>query len=234
MIVVSYNIKEGGSVIKRKRIGLLNQFRKADVCFLQETKLQNFNEKMEKEMWGDREMEWTHSDSDGASGGTVILWRPNAFVPILSFKGDGYVGIKVIAEGVCINFLKVYASCNSRIRREIWRDIESRIGASRGEEWCVGGDFNTVALEDERIGLSKVFNRRDMAGFNDFIENMDLVDLPCVGKKFMWFSGSGSSMSRLDTILVSDKLVIEWKLENQFVWKRELSDHCPVWIKGGG
>lgn len=55
------------------------------------------------------------------------------------FKGDGYMGIKVMVKGVCINFLNVYASCNSIIRRrELWSSIERRKGVSRGEECCIG------------------------------------------------------------------------------------------------
>lgn len=48
MIIVILNIRGGGSIIKRKIIGFLNQSVKVDMCFLQETKLFVFYSKMEK------------------------------------------------------------------------------------------------------------------------------------------------------------------------------------------
>lgn len=73
MIVVTHNIRGGGSVIKKKRIGFLNQSGKMDVCFLHETKLQKFDAKLAEELWGAKEVEWLNLDSTGAYGGLVIL-----------------------------------------------------------------------------------------------------------------------------------------------------------------
>lgn len=139
-----------------------------------------------------------------------------------------------MVKGMCTNFINVYASCNSRSRRDMWSCIKRRKGLSGVEEWCIGGDFNTVAIEEERIGISTWVKRRDMEDFNNFMENMNLIDLPCMGNRFTWFIGNGTSMSRLDRIMLTDKLVLDWKLDNQFVEKRVLSDQCPMWLKGGG
>lgn len=34
--------------------------------------------KSTEELWGDKDVEWNHIDSNGASGGSVILWRRNS------------------------------------------------------------------------------------------------------------------------------------------------------------
>lgn len=72
-----------------------------------------------------------------------------------------------------------------------------------------------------------------MANFCNFGKDMELVDLPCVGGKFTCFSGNDLAMSKLDRFPLTDNLVSDWKLVNQFLGKRVLSDHCPVWLKGG-
>lgn len=46
---------------------------KVDVCFLQETKLSLFNLNLAEGLWRAKDMEWTHLDSVGTSGGLVIL-----------------------------------------------------------------------------------------------------------------------------------------------------------------
>lgn len=41
---LSYNIRGSGMLSKRKRIGFLIQSNKTDLCFLQETKINGFDE----------------------------------------------------------------------------------------------------------------------------------------------------------------------------------------------
>lgn len=43
MNIFSYDIRGGGTVSKRKRISFLLNSSNIDVCFLQETKISNFN-----------------------------------------------------------------------------------------------------------------------------------------------------------------------------------------------
>jgi hypothetical protein len=42
-----------------------------------------------------------------------------------------------------------------------------------------------------------------MAVFDDFLNNLELVDMPLIGKRFMWFHPNGISLSRLDKVLIS-------------------------------
>jgi hypothetical protein len=43
----------------------------------------------------------------------------------------------------------------------------------------------------------------DMIVFNDFVDRMNLIDLPILGRKFVWFRPNKITMSRLDIFLVS-------------------------------
>lgn len=95
-------------------------------------------------------------------------------------------------------------------------------------------DFNIVVIEEGRTGISASVKRRDMVDFNNFMENMDLIDLPCMGNRCTWFSGSGTSMSRLDSILLTKMLVMGWKLDNQFVRKTVIFQFClKVEVRNG-
>lgn len=137
----------------------MNQYGNVNVFFLQETKFPHFTVKFSKHFWGSKDVEWMHMDSVGASGGSIILWRKNTLEPILSYKGTSYVGIKALFKGVCINFTNVYATWNSVVRRDMWISILSRRNSNWGEECCIGGDFNIVVSEKERIGKSKGVKR---------------------------------------------------------------------------
>jgi hypothetical protein len=68
------------------------------------------------------------------------------------------------------------------------------------------GDFNVVRDRNERIGLGLNLDEgrsSEMAVFDDFLNNLELVDMPLIGKRFMWFHPNGISLSRLDKVLIS-------------------------------
>ncbi|GLT98350.1 hypothetical protein SLE2022_158590 [Rubroshorea leprosula] len=95
--------------------------------------------------------------------------------------------------------------------------------------WCIAGDFNNVRSTKERRGRSEHSKYRE--DLNDFIENAGLVDLPLTRRKFNWYKGDGSAMSRLDRFLLSDDLLNFWGDCCQVGLNRSISDHCPMVLK---
>ncbi|XP_058741630.1 uncharacterized protein LOC131614017 [Vicia villosa] len=181
MIVVSYNIRGGGSRIKRKRVGFLIQKEDTDVCFIQESKLKEVDIGVVKELWGKDNVEWSSSDAIGASGGMLIMWRKDLFCLIFSFKGIGFIGMGVSWKGSLIYFVNVYASCDLSIRRRTWRRLVEIKNSFPVGSWCVGGDFNSVTHVDERVGCCNRNYSNDINCFRSFVENLDLVEPPTSG-----------------------------------------------------
>lgn len=50
-----------------------------------------------------------------------------------------------------------------------------------GEEWCVGGNFNTLMFKEERITKSVRSSGKDSTYFYNIVEEIELIDLPCLG-----------------------------------------------------
>lgn len=71
---------------------------------------------------------------------------------------------------------------------------------------------------------------QEMEEFAEFIKDMELIDVPVLGKKFTWFSSDGKSKSRLDRFLITEGIIEEWGVTNQWVGDRDISDHCPIWL----
>lgn len=61
-----------------------------------------------------------------------------------------------------------------------------------------------------------------MREFQSFIEDMELADLPVLGKKFTWFGADGNSMSRIDRFLLSGGIIARWKTSAQWVGDRDI------------
>ncbi|XP_058749655.1 uncharacterized protein LOC131622635 [Vicia villosa] len=116
-------------------------------------------------------------------------------------------------------------------RRRSWIQLLDIKKAHPGGNWCVGGDFNSIAHVEERRGISNRSFVNEVNDFKSFIEDLDLVDPPVVGGKFTWQNSRGKAMSRIDRFLISESLLVEWNVGAQVIGGRDLSDHAPIWIK---
>ncbi|WJX53700.1 hypothetical protein P8452_39668 [Trifolium repens] len=67
-----------------------------------------------------------------------------------------------------------------------------------------------------------------MTEFDTFLTELELEDCPIIGRYFTWFHPNGTSMSRLDRVLIS----LEWSdispNPSVRVLPRDVSDHCPL------
>src|SRR3954468_10495952 len=105
MNLLSYNIRGGGALSKRKRVSFLIQSFNIDICLLQETKIPCFSDIFAKNFWGGNGVELIASNSVGAAGGMVILWRKDSLSLNYNFIGKGYVGINFSWKGVRCNLV---------------------------------------------------------------------------------------------------------------------------------
>lgn len=139
MIIISYNIRGGGSRTKRKRVVFLVQKGEADVIFIQETKLCNVELSTIKDIWGDDRVEWSYSDANGASGGMLTMWKKNLFTLLYSFKGDKYLGLCVEQKVRLVYLVNIYALCDSSVRRRTWKKLVDFKNHNSHGSWCVDG-----------------------------------------------------------------------------------------------
>ncbi|EOY26420.1 Uncharacterized protein TCM_028025 [Theobroma cacao] len=86
-------------------------------------------------------------------------------------------------------------------RRAMWERLKLDMESFDGK-LCIGGNFNTVCYEEERIGRGDI--ERLAVSFNDFINVLGLMDLPLEGGKFTWCNykeqAAFSCLDRLEEI----------------------------------
>ncbi|XP_058753369.1 uncharacterized protein LOC131626563 [Vicia villosa] len=183
-------------------------------------------EETARTFWVSPDIGYSFSNSRGMSGGLLILWKEEKVEVISSFKGDGFLGIKVIWKGDCYYVVNVYSSCESNKKRILWNELLRLKDVFVDGEWILGGDFNVIKERRERKGRSGLVNHLEAGLFEDVINKSLLVDVPCKGKKFSWYSGDGKFISRIDRVLVAAN-VKEWlkfkvKGRGDFVLKEKL------------
>jgi hypothetical protein len=237
MIVCSYNIRGLGGRVKRRRIKQLILTEKVDFMAIQETKLEVISEALCHSLWGGSDCEWAFLPAEGNSGGILSIWRNVNSSLIFTFIGEGFVGV-CLEWGVRKNIffmVNVYAKCDIIAKRGLWDNIcMSKRGFGEGI-WCVVGDFNAVRRRDERRGVGIVNSSlltSEMREFDNFINTMNVKDMPSVGGNFMWFHPNGVAMSRIDMVLVSEEWFSLWGDYMVRVLPRDVSDHYPLLFKG--
>ncbi|KAI5387344.1 hypothetical protein KIW84_073465 [Lathyrus oleraceus] len=97
-------------------------------------------------------------------------------------------------------------------------------------EWVVG-DFNAVKNLTEKFGKVAYRMNMEMVEFSDFIDHMDLIDMPTIGNTLYWSSAVGGIASRINRLLVLEGPIEAWNIMGQEIGARDISNHIPVWTK---
>ncbi|XP_028080657.1 uncharacterized protein LOC114282206 [Camellia sinensis] len=122
-------------------------------------------------------------DSGGIEEGLLCVWRPEVFdlIDCCSNRNCIILSGKMhqLIECVVVN---VYAPNDRSMRRNLWK-ILGNLKLKFSKPWCIWGDFNEVRTVAER----KCCIRKNggMNEFNDFINSLELVDVPIIGMRVL-------------------------------------------------
>lgn len=141
---------------------------------------------------------YSFSNSLGKSGGIITLWKEDSVTVLNSFKGVGFLGIKVLWKNGIYYVFNIYSPCDLNKKIKLWKVLLDLKEKYEDEEWIIYGDFNSIKNSRERKGRSLVENIDETNAFVDFIGDCKLVDVPCIGKRLCWYNGDGKLMSTLD------------------------------------
>ncbi|KAH0693154.1 hypothetical protein KY290_021334 [Solanum tuberosum] len=81
----------------------------------------------------------------------------------------------------------VYAKCDEQERRGLWEDIHN-LSINMNLPWFVGGDFNFILNNEEKIGGLPVYPQ-EYEEFAICVNSCDLVDINFKGIPFTWWNG---------------------------------------------
>jgi hypothetical protein len=72
-------------------------------------------------------------------------------------------------------------------KKTLWVELLVAKRFNVADHFCILGDFNSVRSPEERKGaVGGLESSEDSRLFNVFIDNIGLVDLPLMGRKFTW------------------------------------------------
>ncbi|XP_074288833.1 uncharacterized protein LOC141613985 [Silene latifolia] len=125
----------------------------------------------------------------------------------------------------------VYAFNSSTERESLWTNL-SRLESGIQGPWAIGGDFNCVLTETERVGGT--FSRQDAEPFRHCLHRCEVIDSPAMGAIYTWNNKQCPAdrvYSRLDRFLVNQ----DWLNSFPFLYAHFLPegtfDHTPCLVQ---
>ncbi|XP_075076577.1 uncharacterized protein LOC107792041 [Nicotiana tabacum] len=126
----------------------------------------------------------------------------------------------------------IYAKCDAIERIELWDSLYA-MASDMDAPWLVGGDFNVIWDEEEKLGGLPV-SLNEIDDFRHCINTCNLFDLGFKGSIFTWWNGRAEEdciFKILDRCLANVEFQQKFPgIEVQHLSKTG-SDHSPMFLK---
>ena len=231
--MILWNVK--GLNDPRKRLVVKNLLRKwkCDVVCLQEMKIASMNRQLVCSLWSYLYVDWAVLEADWTAGGILIIWDKRVLEKVEVMVGTFSVSVKWqgVGDGFIWACSGVYGSNENIVRGHMWDEL---VGIQQywRISWCCIGDFNIIRFPSERRDETRL--TLAMEKFSEFIEDLNMVDLPLEGGSYTWSSGTNQpAMSKIDKALVTPDWEDHFRDVIQRILPRPISDHSPILLEAG-
>ncbi|XP_028193184.1 uncharacterized protein LOC114378756 [Glycine soja] len=183
---------------------------------------------------GDAEVSWEMQPATNTASGILCMWCEKSFRLQRKVTGNGFILLvgEWTREEQQVNIVTIYSPCDIHNKRLLWDAMRQLKEAAPGGLWCILGDFNSIRDTNERFGCGqRPSTDSSMTEFNEWIDDMEVLEIPCVGRKFTWYKSNGASRRRLDRFLVSPEWLGRWLASFQTTLARNFSYHCPILLR---
>ena len=224
MKIASWNIRGFGDENKKNMIKTLICKESIDIIGLIETKQSEIPQWMLKKCWGRTAFDFFQIDAIQNSGGLLLTWKQQAFLPCSSFANQRWlcvIGDLLESQTQCAICL-IYAPSDHQGRKHLWDQLRS-VKSSIEAPCILMGDFNEVLDPAERRG--SLNTSQGMRDFQDFIMDLQLIDMD-IGQSFTWLRKNAAS--RIDRILIDKELLLKFPNNKAYCKERVFSDHFSL------
>lgn len=125
MNILSWSIRGLNARIKRSTLRKLIRTHSPKFTFIQESKMEECNQKVLKSLWHVDDVEWCFSPSIGNSGGIVTIWNKEYFILDSSMVERNWIAISGIIPS--LNFkcclVNIYNPCSTEERAMVWNSL---------------------------------------------------------------------------------------------------------------
>ncbi|PWA52592.1 hypothetical protein CTI12_AA450330 [Artemisia annua] len=177
MKLISLNIRGVGECGKKRWIKSIIRNEKPDMIGIQETKRGVVDDEWVEDIWGGMGYGYTQLTATGNSGGILLIWDKGVFSCKDAIGDERFIAVRGSwqGKGGDIFLACIYGPHVTRQKASLWDRLTGLMNRWQGA-WCIFGDLNVVRSVDDR--LNSQVNLKEASDFNDFINNMRLVEIP--------------------------------------------------------
>ncbi|OMO59554.1 reverse transcriptase [Corchorus capsularis] len=165
-------------------------------------------------------------------GGGLALWWDQYWVVTVIGKCKNLIDVEVAGGDLerSIRIFWIYGPPTFEERQDVWRMIIDR-SRSFDAPWICIGDFNDFLYIHEKEG-GNVRAARKMAGFWNFVNQCQLIDVHCHGQRFTWMCKRDGNLikERIDRVMVNVSWMDLFPNTQAFNLPIIGSDHGPILV----
>jgi exonuclease III len=225
--ILVWNVRGLNSSSQQDAIHTLVEASRADIVWLQETKMAVVPQGVLLSMLGTDFSSHVELPATGASRGIIVAWR-HALGTIGQYRVDTFsVLVQFCAdEGQLWWVTCVYGPQGSEEKILFMQELRDIRAHCQGP-WMIAGDFNLIYKAEDKNNTN--YNRAMMGRFQRLINDLAVKDVPLHGRKYTWSTQQTSpTLVRLDRVLST----VEWELiyPNAFLQSAAKfdSDRCQL------
>ncbi|XP_015160507.1 uncharacterized protein [Solanum tuberosum] len=163
------------------------------------------------------------------NGQIWVFVREHVHVGVISDSEQQLTLQLTLEDGAQILASAIYVKCTATERMLLWGDIYS-ISRDFTIPWMVGGDFNVILGEEEKIGGLPVYPQ-EYEDVGECLTSSGLEDVNFSGNPFTWWNGRANGdciFKRLDRVVVNQMLEDLYGNIGVQHLTRTGSDHAPL------
>jgi len=168
--------------------------------------------------------------SNGASGGSIIIWKSAMFSGNLIFQNEYVLSVLFSSKHNNATWVltNVYAPCTPSEKRDFIRWFKN-VSMPVDVDWIVVGDFNLYRNLEDRNRLGVDF--AEMLLFKEAVSKLGLVELPLRGQRFTWTNKQNPPLlEHLDWFFTSVSWTTVYPNSLITTLAMETSDHVPCLV----
>jgi hypothetical protein len=228
--ILCWNIRGINSTQKRIAIRSKVHETGCDIICLQEIKRENFDATYLRNF---APLDFDCFDfvpSQGASSGTIVIWRSSKFMGCTIFQNNYAMSIELAStlNGMPCILTNVYATRTPDGKMEFLNWFNN-IDMSINTDWLLVSDFNLIRRQSDRNKPGG--NVNGMLGFNEAISNLRLEELKLYSNRFTLSNNQQSPLlKRLDWFFTSVSWVATYPGSKVTTLSRVIFDHHPCLV----